>query len=355
MKIQDINKEILNSFRKGCVIPAVPLALDENRKFDEQHQKALIRYYIDAGVGGLAVGVHSTQFEIREHGMFEQVLSAVSSEIDSWATLRGRTILKVAGVCGNTEQAIREARYAVSAGYHACLLSLAALKEKSMEGLLSHCRQIAAIMPVIGFYLQPSVGGMALPYDFWKEFAAIPNVLGIKMAPFNRYKTFDVVRAVCDAGKENEITLYTGNDDNIVPDLLTEYAISTEEGIKKVRIKGGLLGHWCVWTRKAVELLNEVHALLDSGKDIPHELLTRGVQITDTNAAFFDTANDFAGCILGLHEVLRRQGLFKGTWCLNPHEVLSPGQEDEITRVYKAYPHLNDDAFVSGHLSEWLK
>ena len=353
MKIQDLDKDILSSFRKGCVIPAVPLALDEKRKFDEKHQKALIRYYIDAGVGGLAVGVHSTQFEIREHGMFEQVLSTVSAEIDSWAS--GRKILKVAGVCGKTEQAVREASFAVSAGYHACLLSLAALKESSVEDLLSHCRQVAAVMPVIGFYLQASVGGMVLPYEFWREFATIPNVLGIKMAPFNRYRTFDVVRAVCDANKENEITLYTGNDDNIVPDLLTEYAVSSGNEVKKVRIKGGLLGHWCVWTRKAVELLDEIHALLDSGKDIPHELLTRGIQITDTNAAFFDTANNFAGCIPGLHEVLRRQGLFKGTWCLNLQEVLSPGQYDEITRIYKAYPHLNDDAFVSEHLSEWLK
>lgn len=355
MNIKDIDKDVIALFRKGCAIPAVPLALDENRLFDERCQRVLIRYYIDAGVGGLAVGVHSTQFEIRECGIFEKVLDSVSCEIDSWSSRQGKKLFKIAGVCGKTKQAICEADYAVSVGYHACLLSLAALKDCGLDEILSHCRQVASIIPVIGFYLQPSVGGMNLPYEFWREFVDIPNVLGIKMASFNRYKTFDVVRAVCDSDREDEITLYTGNDDNIVVDLLTEYKISTRKGVKRVRIKGGLLGHWCVWTCKAVELLKEIHTLLDSGRDIPGELLSKGIQITDANAAFFDAANNFSGCIPGLHEVLRRQGLFRGIWCLNPLEQLSPGQNDEITRVYKAYPHLNDDGFIREHLSDWLK
>ena len=348
-KISDIAPEVLPQVRRGCVIPAQPLALDENRRFMPVNQRALCRYYIDAGVGGIAVGVHSTQFAIRdpEIGLFEPVLKQTSSFIDQWCRFRDKKILKVAGICGKTPQALYEAEFAVSCGYDAGLLSMAAFAGDTVEDMLEHARKVAAVIPVIGFYLQPSVGGRILPYEFWKEFAAIDNVLAIKIAPFNRYQTFDVVRAVAESGRD--ITLYTGNDDNILVDLLTPYNING----RTIRIKGGLLGHWCCWTRKAVELLDEVHAL-EGAEMLPAELLSRNAAVTDCNAAFFDPAHSFAGCIPGIHEVLRRQGLLKGVWCLDPDEVLSPGQAEEITRVHDAYPMLHDDEFVKAHLAEWL-
>lgn len=349
--IADIDQNVLAAFRKGVVIPAQPLALDENRKFAPRYQRALCRYYIDAGVGGIAVGVHSTQFAIRDPqiGLFEPVMRQTSGFIDEWCERTGRKILKVGGICGKTPQALTEAELEVSAGYDAGLLSMAAFKEGSVEEMLEHCRQVAQVIPVIGFYLQPSVGGRILPLDFWREFAKIDNVIGIKMAPFNRYCTLDVVRAVAESGRD--ITLYTGNDDNIVPDLLTEYEFNG----KKLRIRGGLLGHWCCWTRKAVELLDEIHGIIDNGGDVPAELLSRGVKVTDSNAAFFDPSHGFAGCIPGIHEVLHRQGLLPGIWCLDPEEVLSPGQAEEITRVHDAYSELHDDAFVSANLAKWLE
>jgi len=353
MRIRDIDSTVLEKFRKGTVIPAMPLALTEDRKFDQTAQEVLTRYYMDAGAGGIAVGVHSTQFAIREHGLFETVLSCVSDAAEQWRQKTGNAVFKVSGACGKTTQAVVEAEFALKAGYHAVMLSLVAMKGAGLSAMIDHCAKVADVMPLIGFYLQSAVGGPELPYQFWKEFMKIPNVVGIKIAPFNRYKTFDVVRALCEAGKENEITLYTGNDDTIVSDLLTEYKINVNGTFKKVRIKGGLLGHWCVWTRKAVMLLDEIHDLIESGKDIPAELLTIGMEITDCNAVFFDAANNFAGCIPGIHEVLRRQGLLKGSWCLNPDEVLSPGQSDEISRIYKAYPHLNDDDFVKAGLEKW--
>ena len=355
-KIKDIDSAVLSSVKKGTVIPAQPLALDKNRKFVPRYQRALCRYYIDAGAGGIAVGVHSTQFEIRDPkiALFEPVLSQTSKFIDEWCAIKKKKILKVAGVCGKTKQALYEANFAKDNGYDACLLSLAALKESNVPEMLTHCKKVAGVMPIIGFYLQTSVGGRVLSYDFWRGFMDIENVLAVKMAPFNRYQTFDVIRALAESGREKEITLYTGNDDNIVNDLISEYKIRACGKLKRIRIKGGLLGHWCVWTKKAVELLNEIHALLDSGKDIPHELLSRNIEVTDCNAALFDTANGFAGCIPGIHEVLRRQGLLPGIWCLNPKEVLSPGQSREIDRIYKSYPHLNDDAFVKKNLKIWL-
>jgi dihydrodipicolinate synthase/N-acetylneuraminate lyase len=355
MKISSIPSQCLESFRRGGVIPAQPLALNAQRKLSERHQRALTRYYVDAGASGLAVGVHSTQFEIRDpaFGLFEPVLTLASETIDAACAGKGQGFLKIAGVCGKTPQAVKEALFARATGYHACLLSLAALKDAGVPALIAHCREIAAVMPVIGFYLQRSVGGCPLPYAFWREFAEIPNVLGIKMAPFNRYQTLDVVRAVCDAGRENDITLYTGNDDNIVVDLLTPYCIRTAKGPREVRIVGGLLGHWAVWTRKAVELLADCHRCVREGA-IPQSMLTRAVEVTDSNGVFFDVANGFAGCIPGLHEILRRQGLMPGIWCLNPHEQLSPGQAAEIDRVQATYPHLNDDDFVRENLSRWL-
>ena len=255
-------------------------------------------------------------------------------------------LLKIAGICGPTAQAVGEASLARELGYDIGLLSLAALKEAGEDALIAHARAVGEVLPLFGFYLQPAVGGRVLPYSFWRRFAEIPAVVGIKMAPFNRYQTIDVMRAVAESGRGGEIALYTGNDDTIVLDLLTEYRF----GDVRLRIAGGLLGHWSVWTRKAVELLEEIHRA--SGPT--PELLTRAIQVTDSNAAFFDAANGFAGCIAGLHEVLRRQGLMEGTWCLDPHEGLSPGQVAEIDRVYRAYPHLNDDSFIAQYRDLWL-
>lgn len=356
MKINDIPPTVLAQFRRGGVIPAQPLALTAQRKLSERHQRALTRYYVEAGSIGLAVGVHSTQFEIRkpEIGLFKPVLTLAAETLDAACSVTGRDMLKIAGVCGKTPQAAEEATFAESVGYQACLLSLADLKDADVPTLLTHCREIAQILPVIGFYLQPSVGGRRLPYAFWREFAEIPNILGIKVAAFNRYQTLDVVRAVCDAGREKEITLYTGNDDNIVIDLLTTYQIQTSDGVARTHFTGGLLGHWAVWTKTAVSLFEECRRQVTSGEPVPQALLTRAVEVTDTNAAFFDPANCFAGCIPGIHEVLRRQGLMPGTECLNPAECLSPGQSEEIDRIYAAYPHLNDDAFVQANLSRWL-
>lgn len=356
VRIEDLSETLVAGVRRGMVIPAQPLALDAQRRLDPRYQTALTRYYIDAGAGGIAVGVHTTQFAIRDPnvGLFQPVLQLVAREIDAYAGAKGREIFKVAGLCGDTSQAVAEATFAVSQGYHAGLLSLAALAGESDARLLAHCREVAAVMPVIGFYLQPAVGGRVLSYGFWREFAEIENVIAIKMAPFNRYQTLDVVRAVCDAGREEAITLYTGNDDNIIADLITEYRIVTAAGPRSVRIRGGLLGHWSVWTRSAVEMLERLQALPGAGGDIPAEWLRRNIEVTDCNAAFFDAANRFAGCIPGIHEVLRRQGLLPGTWCLDPDEVLSPGQAEEIDRVLASYPHLNDDDFVRAHLSQWL-
>ena len=357
MKVKNIPRKLIKNFQNGMVIPAHPLALNQHREVDWRHQNALTKYYIDAGVGGIAVGVHTTQFDIRNTGidLFESVLTAASVTIDKYCSINNKPmILKISGICGRKKQALGEAEFALKTGYHAGLLSLAAFADAEMDTILSHCRSVAKIIPIIGFYLQPAVGGRRLSHEFWLRFSEIENCIGIKIAPFNRYQTVDVVRAVCYAGRENDIALYTGNDDNILIDLLTEYKISTPSGIKKARIVGGLLGHWAVWTKKAVELLDNVHQLIAEGRNIDPQLLTMAVQITDSNASFFDTANNFAGCIPGIHEVLRRQGLLAGTWCLDLDEVLSQGQKEEIDRVYYNYPHLNDDDFVKENLQKWL-
>jgi dihydrodipicolinate synthase/N-acetylneuraminate lyase len=327
--------------RRGVAIPAHPLALNAERKLDERRQRALTRYYLAAGAGGVAVGVHTTQFEIRDprFALFESVLELAMDE------LRGKDVVKVAGAVGKTAQAVREAEFAAGCGYDAALLGLGAMRDATVAELLDHVKAVAGVMPVMGFYLQPSVGGRVLPYEFWREFAEIENVVAIKIAPFNRYQTIDVVRAVAESGRD-DIALYTGNDDNIVLDLLTPYRFAG----RTLRIVGGLLGHWAVWTRRAVELLEKAH-----GQPADDNWLALNIEVTDANAAFFDVAHNFAGCIAGIHEVLRRQGLLEGTWCLNPAETLSPGQLEEIDRVYRAYPHLNDDAFVEGHLDAWLR
>ena len=329
---------------KGLVIPAHPLALTSARKLDETRQRALTRYYLAAGSGGIAVGVHTTQFAIRNPkvGLYRPVLELAMEEAAH------ADLVKIAGVCGVRDEAIREASIAKELGYDAVLLSMGGLKDLSDGDLVEHARAVAEIMPVIGFYLQPSVGGRLLSYEFWREFAGIGNVVAIKMAPFNRYQTIDVLRGVADSGRASEISLYTGNDDNILIDLLTRWNF----GGQTLRIVGGLLGHWAVWTSKAVDHLALAKSCMEQ---IAPEALTLAQQITDANAAFFDPRHNFAGCIAGLHEVLRRQGLLQGIWCLDEDEALSPGQKEEIERVYRAYPHLSDDAFVEAHLDEWLR
>ena len=328
---------------KGLVIPANPTALTEALKLDERRQRALSRYYLAAGSGGLAIGVHTSQFEIREAGLYQPVLELGREEMDSFCNKTGKVVFRVAGVLGNTVQAVKEAQIAADLGYHAGLLGLAALKGKSNKELIAHCRAVAEVIPVIGFYLQTSVGGGVLDTEFWREFSRIENVVAIKMAPFDRYSTIDVVRGVAESGRASEIALYTGNDDNIVADLLTEYNIPTVEGIVNKKIVGGLLGHWAVWNKKAVALFERIK------KAPPSEtldLLSVGIGITDANAAFFDSRNSFKGSIAGIHEVLIRQGLLKGNYTINPKERLSLGQKEEIDRVYALYPDLNDDDFV---------
>lgn len=337
------------------MIPAHPLALSAARKLDERRQRALTRYYVAAGAGGLAIGVHTTQFAIRDAriGLFEPVLRLAAEEMDLADRTRGEPLVRVGGICGETAQAVREAELLNELRYSAGLLSLAAVLALDDQALIAHCRRVADILPIIGFYLQPAVGGRVLSHKFWRQFAEIENVVAIKIAPFNRYHTFDVVRAVAESGRD--IALYTGNDDNIVMDLITPYAFTLNGQLRERRIVGGLLGHWAVWTKRAVELLEECRALALAAQAIPRSFLQRNVEVTDCNAAFFDTANQFAGCIAGLHEVLRRQGLLEGIWCLNPNETLSPGQSEEIDRVYRAYPELNDDDFVHEGREAWLK
>jgi dihydrodipicolinate synthase/N-acetylneuraminate lyase len=346
----DVPVAVRDALRSGAVIPAHPLALNRQRAFDARRQRALSRYYIDAGATGLAVGVHTTQFGVREAGLYEPVLRTAAEVAQDWTD---RSLIMIAGLVGPTAQALREAHIARGLGYHAGLLSLAALKGASDDELIAHCERVAAEIPLVGFYLQPAVGGVVLSADFWRRFAAIDNVIAIKIAPFNRYRTLDVVRGVVEAGAEQRITLLTGNDDHIVLDLLCPYGFRRGDQEVTVRITGGLLGHWCVWTRKAVELVARVRrAAVEQAVD--PALLALDAAVTDCNAALFDAANDFAGCIAGCHEVLRRQGLLEGTWCLDPDERLSPGQAEEIDRVRAAYPELNDDAFVAENLHRWL-
>ena len=339
---------------RGVAIPAMPLALNAGRRLDERRQRALIRYYAASGVGGLAVGVHTTQFAIRDprHGLFAPLLALVAEELARADRSRPEPLICVAGLCGGTRQAAAEAQLAVDHGYHAGLLSLAALGDADEDGLIAHCRAVSDVIPLFGFYLQAGVGGRVLPYRFWRRFAEIEGVAAVKIAPFNRYQTLDVIRAVAESGRA-DIALYTGNDDAIVHDLVTSYPIETSRGHVERRIVGGLLGHWAVWTSRAVELLAECQASARLGF-VRSDLLGAAIRITDANAALFDVTHGFAGCIAGLHEVLRRQGLLEGTWCLDPSEGLSPGQLEEIDRVYRSYPELNDDAFVLEHRDRWL-
>lgn len=357
MTVKEIPPPILENVRRGIVIPAHPLALNADRKLDVRHQRALTRYYLDAGAGGIAVGAHTTQFETREPGidLFEPVLTLASETVGAFCERTGDAIVKVAGVCGTTGQAVKEATLARDKGYHAGLLNLAALRDADVPALLAHCREVAGVIPLFGFYLQPKAGGRPLSYDFWRGFTEIDNVLAIKIAPSDRYQTLDVVRPVCEAGRESDIALYTGNDDNLVLDLLCRYTFETTSGTRSARIVGGLLGHWALWTRSAVKLLDEIHAITETDAPVPAELLVLAGQVTDANAACFDAANDFVGCIPGINEMQRRQGLLKGRWCLDPSHELSPGQNEELDRICGAYPTMNDDSFVREHLDRWLR
>ena len=339
--------------REGIVIPAHPLALTAERKLDERRQVALTRYYCDAGAGGLAVGVHTTQFAIRDPriGLFEPVLQLAISTLREFEQRSGKRLVRIAGICGNTRQASKEAAFARECGYDLGLLSLAALPAASDDELIAHCRAVAEAIPLFGFYLQPSVGGRVLSYEFWRRFCEIDHVAAIKVAPFDRYRTLDVARAVAESGRGQEIALYTGNDDNIVADLLTEFRFPSGT----VHFRGGLLGQWAVWTHCATELLHAVQTWRATTGQGVAELLAGAAALTDANAALFDVRNGFAGCIAGLHEILRRQGLLAGRWCLNPAEDLSPGQLEEIDRVTGSYPQLTDDDFVRNRLDQWLK
>jgi dihydrodipicolinate synthase/N-acetylneuraminate lyase len=330
----------------GQVIPAMPLALNDDRTWSARYQRALIRYYLDAGAGGLAVGVHTTQFEIREpaHHLFEAVLNCCADEVRRYRNERSPFVL-ISGICGATAQATREAELARTLGYDAGLLSLSAMSESDDEALLTHCREVAEIIPLIGFYLQASIGGRTYGYRFWRGFVEIPNVVAIKVAPFNRYATLEVVRALADSGRR-DIALYTGNDDNIIHDLLTPFPWSDPP----LRFVGGLLGQWAVGTRRAVSLLEEIR----SGNRSAEEWASLNADLTDFNSAIFDAANGFAGCIAGINEVLRREGLLPSRKCLGEHEDLSPGQAEELDRVFAAYPQWNDARFIEAHLDRWL-
>lgn len=360
----------LDALRRGLVIPACPLALDARRTLDERRQRALLRYYTAAGAGGVAVAVHTTQFAIRDAkvGLFEPVLRIALEELEAADARHGRRHVRVGGICGQTAQALREAELLRRLGYDAGLLSLAAMKNATDEVLVKHAREVAGIFPVIGFYLQPAVGGRILSHSFWRRFLEIENVVAIKAAPFNRYQTLDVLRAVAESGR-TDVALYTGNDDHIVLDLLSsspffQIAAHTSSheslalevtGREPPGFVGGLLGHWAVWTKCAVYLHARCRALVLAGGEIPGEMLWIASQVTDMNAAIFDSANGFRGCIAGVHEVLRRQGILEGIWCLDEAEGLSPGQAAEIDRVCAAYPHLVDDDFVKEHLEAWLQ
>lgn len=363
--LADVPQPARASFVEGTAIPALPLALHEDGSFDSRRQRALLRYYTDSGVGGIAVGVHSTQFAIRrpEVGLFRPLLELASEEIDTYSARRGRQgeVFKIAGVVGRTHQAVSEARLAVSLGYHACLLGIQALNTADADELVVHIGTIAEIMPVVGFYLQPAVGGRLLPFSLWRRVVEIPNVVAVKVAPFDRYATIDVVRAVAAHRRNQGETdrhlpvLYTGNDDSIVTDLLTPFRVNAQTGepTQTTRIVGGLLGQFGVWTKASVDLFRRVRAAADR-EETPGDLLAIGSQLTDTNAAIFDAANRFRGVIPGIHEVLRRSGLMETTRCLDPAETLSPGQSAEIDRVIAAYPHLRDDDFVRENLNRWL-
>src|SRR6478609_9746031 len=350
MHHSQINSEVRRLIAEGTVIPAHPLALDASRALDTVHQRALTRYYIDAGAGGLAVGVHTTQFAIRDVGLYKPVLELAAETAAAWTT---RPLALVAGLVGPTKQAIAEAKIALGIGYHAGLLSLAGMASASEDEIIAHCEAVAREIPLVGFYLQPAVGGVILSANFWRCFAAIDNVVAIKIAPFNRYRTLDVLRGVAAAGALDRVALYTGNDDHILLDLMLPFDLRDNGITTRTYFKGGLLGHWSVWTASAIKQFERCKAARHKDS-VPADLLALDARVTDCNSAFFDVANDFHGCIAGCHEVLRRQGLMQGLWCLDPSEGLSLGQMQEIDRVRREHADLSDDAFVAAHLQKWL-
>lgn len=349
--MKELSPDIKRFLNEGTVIPAHPLALNKDLKIDEKRQRTLTRYYLACGAGGLAVGVHTTQFEIRkpEFNYLEKVLKITAEVI---AENEKRPLIKVAGICGPTQQAIKEAELALKYGYDLGLVSLGGLNKWSDAELIRHIVSVSEIIPVFGFYLQPAVGGRLLSYEFWRDFAEIPNVHAIKVAAFNRYQTLDVFRAVCNSTRRDEIALYTGNDDNIVADLFTPFQFTIDGKMVEKRFVGGLLGHWAIWTKRAVELLKEIKRCISNSNSGIEELLSKCIPVTDMNAVIFDAKNSYKGCIAGIHEVLRRQGFFEGIWCLNPEEKLSPGQMEEIDRIYKEYPQFTDDEFIKQFLKE---
>lgn len=345
----------LSLLKEGLVIPAHPLALDKNGKLDERSQKAITRYYCEAGAGGVAVAVHSTQFEIRDAkiGLHRPVLELALEGVRHYEN-SDRSILKIAGVIGDTDQAVKEACLASELGYDLVLISLGALKGKTNKYLIKHLSLVSEVLPIMGFYLQPAVGGRELNFDFWREAAELNNLVAIKIAAFNRYQTLDVIRAVAESNRSDNIALYTGNDDNIILDLLCQYDLVKEPKANSLRFVGGLLGHWAFWTSKAVEQLEEIRKTNPVDSVIQSSLLSLASRVTDANAAVFDAANNFAGCIPGINEILRRQGLMQTNRTLRKDETLSEGQLENIDRIYSIYPELNDDEFVDENLDRWL-
>jgi len=361
-----LDVHIIDALRSGCVIPAHPLALKADRKLDERRQKALTRYYLASGAGGLAVGVHTTQFAIHDPkiGLYLPVLElaretaqqfAVSTPFSAFSRRQGSSEpIMIAGLVGNTNNAVKEARLARDLGYHLGLLSLTALRGKSIGNLVDHARQVAQIIPIMGFYLQEVISQMVLPIEFWRKFVEIPNVLAVKIAPFNRYQTLDVLEAVAHSGRSDEIALYTGNDDNIILDLLTRYEFNVKGRVVSLHIVGGLLGQWACWTKRAVEYLTRIKSIRETRAEVPQEVLTLAGQLTLANKAIFDADNHFAGCIPGISYVLKQQGLLEELGTLNPDERLSPGQAAKIDKIRGDYPHLTDDDFVKNNLHKWL-
>jgi hypothetical protein len=367
-----VDLSVFERLQEGCVIPAHPLALTPENKLDERCQRALTRYYLAAGAGGLAVGVHTTQFAIHNPkvGLYRPVLELAAQTSSQFIGCVSRTIspeqeavhgthptpepILIAGLVGDTQQAVREAELAVDLGYHLGLLSLTALRGKSIDELIDHAKHVADVIPVMGFYLQSTISGMVLPKEFWSRLVEIPNVRAIKIAPFNRYATLDVLEAVAHSGRRNEIALYTGNDDNIIVDLVTPYEFSTEQGDVSLQIAGGLLGQWACWTRRAVEHLERIKKIRDAKAPIPQEMLTLASQMTLANKAIFDADSNFAGCIPGISYILHRQGLMRHISMLDPADRLSPGQTDRIDQIIREYPYLIDDDFVRANLDAWL-
>jgi dihydrodipicolinate synthase/N-acetylneuraminate lyase len=348
--------DIRRHLNLGQVIPAHPLALRPTRTIDEQHQRALTRYYVAAGAGGMAVGVHTTGFRIHDAtiGLYRPVLELAAETANASLAHEPRAFVRVAGLIGDTAQAVREAQIAQALGYHCGLLSLGAWRDADDAAILAHCARVAEVMPLFGFYLQPAVGGRRLSYAFWREFAEIHNVVAIKVAPFDRYATLDVVRALADAGRD-DIALYTGNDDAIVPDLLTDVPVTSGGRAYTRHFVGGLLGQWAVWTSRAVTMLRDIQAWRASGAEtLPREWLTRGAALTMANAVIFDAAHGYRGCLPGILEILRRQGLVRGTWTFDTQEQLSPGQAEALARLSAQYPDLADDNFVAERLDEFL-